>query len=89
MIGRPIIDPFHAGRDLVEGIETAIGYRTGRFTTRPIRIKAARKRLEGSGVLLRTCADFPHGNDHTAVKRLQAPRGPTTSRQRASLNAFP
>lgn len=74
MIDHSIIDPFHTERDMVEGIETAIRYRTGRFTTQPIRVKAARKRLEGTGVLLQTYVGFPHGNDHTEVKLLQARR---------------
>ncbi|MCX7889686.1 MAG: deoxyribose-phosphate aldolase [Rhodobacteraceae bacterium] len=74
MIDHSIIDPFHTERDMIEGIETAIRYRTGRFTTQPFRVAAARRRLEGTGILLQTYVGFPHGNDHTAVKVLQARR---------------
>jgi deoxyribose-phosphate aldolase len=72
MIDHSIIDPNHTEADMFAGIETAIKYRTGRFTTQPFRVKAAKKRLEGSGIALQTYVGFPHGNDHTATKVLQA-----------------
>lgn len=72
MIDHSIIDPFHTETDMEEGIDLAIRYGAGRFTTQPFRVKAARKRLEGTGVALQTYVGFPHGNDHTATKILQA-----------------
>lgn len=74
MIDHSIIDPFHTEKDMIEGIELATKYKTGRFTTQPFRVKAARKRLDGTGILLQTYVGFPHGNDHTEVKLLQAKR---------------
>ena len=56
------------------GIELACEYRTGRFTTQPFRVKAARALLDGTGVALQTYVGFPHGNDVTEVKVLQARR---------------
>lgn len=74
MIDHSIIDPFHTEADMIAGIELAKAYKTGRFTTQPFRVKATRKLLEGSGILLQTYVGFPHGNDHTEVKQLQARR---------------
>ena len=74
MIDHSIIDPFHTHDDMIQGIDTAIRYQTGRFTTQPFRVKEARKRLEGTGIRLQTYVGYPHGNDHTEVKRLQAQR---------------
>ena len=72
MIDHSIIDPNHTEDDMIAGIETAVAQGAGRFTTQPFRVTAARKRLEGTGVALQTYVGFPHGNDHTAVKKLQA-----------------
>lgn len=72
MIDHSIIDPNHTEADMYAGIDVALKYQTGRFTTQPFRVKAARKRLEGSGVALQTYVGFPHGNDHTETKLLQA-----------------
>ncbi|MFV0332647.1 MAG: deoxyribose-phosphate aldolase [Tropicimonas sp.] len=72
MIDHSIIDPNHTEADMHEGIDVALKYRTGRFTTQPFRVMAARKRLDGTGIALQTYVGFPHGNDHTATKRLQA-----------------
>ncbi len=72
MIDHSIIDPNHTEDDMIAGIETAIEYRTGRFTTQPFRVKSAKKRLEGKGIALQTYVGFPHGNDYTPTKVLQA-----------------
>jgi deoxyribose-phosphate aldolase len=72
MIDHSIIDPNHTEADMHAGIDLAIKYRAGRFTTQPFRVRAARKRLESTGVALQTYVGFPHGNDHTATKVLQA-----------------
>ncbi|WP_018897664.1 deoxyribose-phosphate aldolase [Rhizobium sp. 2MFCol3.1] len=72
MIDHSIIDPNHTEADMIAGIESAIEYRAGRFTTQPFRVKAAKKRLDGKGIALQTYVGFPHGNDYTATKVLQA-----------------
>lgn len=72
MIDHSIIDPNHTEDDMFAGVDLAVRYRTGRFTTQPFRVKSAKKRLEGTGVALQTYVGFPHGNDHTATKLLQA-----------------
>lgn len=72
MIDHSIIDPNHTEEDMLKGIDLAVRYRTGRFTTQPFRVTTARKRLEGSGVALQTYVGFPHGNDLTATKLVQA-----------------
>lgn len=72
MIDHSIIDPNHTEEDMIAGIDLAVRYGTGRFTTQPFRVKAARRRLDGTGVALQTYVGFPHGNDHTATKLLQA-----------------
>ena len=72
MIDHSIIDPNHTEADMRAGIELACRYRTGRFTTQPFRVRAARQLLAGTGIALQTYVGFPHGNDVTAVKVLQA-----------------
>src|SRR5262245_41807506 len=72
MIDHSIIDPHHTEADMNAGIDLALKYRIGRFTTQPFRVKAAKKRLAGTGIALQTYVGFPHGNDHTATKVLQA-----------------
>jgi len=72
MIDHSIIDPNHTEDDMLAGIDLAVRYRTGRFTTQPFRVRAAKRRLDGTGVALQTYVGFPHGNDHTATKLLQA-----------------
>jgi deoxyribose-phosphate aldolase len=74
MIDHSIIDPNHTETDMYAGIDLALKYRVGRFTTQPFRVKAAKRRLDGSGVALQTYVGFPHGNDHTATKLVQARR---------------
>lgn len=72
MIDHAIIDAHATETDMVAGIELAIRYQTATFVTQPYRVKAARKRLEGSGVLLQTTVSFPFGHDRTPVKLEQA-----------------
>jgi deoxyribose-phosphate aldolase len=72
MIDHSIIDPNHTEADMHAGIDLALRYKAGRFTTQPFRVKAARRRLEATGIKLQTYVGFPHGNDHTATKLLQA-----------------
>jgi deoxyribose-phosphate aldolase len=72
MIDHSIIDPNHTDDDMRAGIELACTYRTGRFTTQPFRVRRAKGLLEGTGIALQTYVGFPHGNDKTAVKVLQA-----------------
>ena len=72
MIDHSIIDPNHTEADMRAGIELACRYRAGRFTTQPFRVKAAKSLLAGTGIALQTYVGFPHGNDVTAVKVLQA-----------------
>ena len=74
MIDHSIIDPNHTEADMRAGIELACRYRTGRFTTQPFRVKAAKALLAGTGIALQTYIGFPHGNDVTAVKVVQAKR---------------
>lgn len=72
MIDHSIIDPNHTEDDMRAGIELACRYRAGRFTTQPFRVKAAKRLLAGTGIALQTYVGFPHGNDKTEVKVLQA-----------------
>ena len=74
MIDHSIIDPNHTEEDMHAGIELARHYKVGRFTTQPFRVRAARVLLDGSGIALQTYVGYPHGNDVTAVKVLQAQR---------------
>jgi deoxyribose-phosphate aldolase len=74
MIDHSIIDPNHTDRDMRAGIELARKYRTGRFTTQPFRVRSAKALLAGTGIALQTYVGFPHGNDVTEVKVLQAKR---------------
>lgn len=74
MIDHSIIDPNHTHDDMLAGIDLAVKYQAGRFTTQPFRVKDAKARLEGTGVALQTYVGFPHGNDHTEIKLLQARR---------------
>lgn len=72
MIDHSIIDPNHTYEDMVAGIELAVARKTGRFVTQPFRVAEAKQLLAGTGIKLQTYVGYPHGNDKTAVKRLQA-----------------
>lgn len=72
MIDHSIIDPNATDADMRAGIELAIARGAGRFTTHPYRVAEAKRLLEGTGIQLQTYVGYPHGNDRTEVKQLQA-----------------
>lgn len=72
MIDHAIIDAHATEADMHAGIDLALRYRTATFVTQPFRVKAAKKRLEGSGVGLQTTVGYPFGCDHIATKVFQA-----------------
>lgn len=72
MIDHAIIDANATEADMHAGIDLALKYQTATFVTQPFRVKAARKRLDGSKVGLQTTVGFPFGHDHTAAKVFQA-----------------
>lgn len=72
MIDHSIIDPNHTEADMIAGIELAVSRGCGRFTTHPYRVARARQLLPKTGIQLQTYVGYPHGNDRTEVKQLQA-----------------
>lgn len=72
MIDHAIIDANANEAEMHAGIDLALKYRTATFVTQPFRVKAAKKRLEGTGVGLQTTVGFPFGCDHTATKVFHA-----------------
>ena len=59
MIDHAIIDPNSTDADMHAGIDLALKYRTASFVTPPFRVKAARKRLDGTGLPLQTTVGVP------------------------------
>lgn len=72
MIDHAIIDANATEDDMDAGIEVALKYRTACFVTQPFRVKAACKRLEGTGMPVQAPVGFPFGCDHRASKLLTA-----------------
>lgn len=72
MIDHSHIHPNHSHADLVNGVEIAKRWQTGRFTTQPFRVREARELLRGTGIQLQTFVGFAHGSDTTETKVTQA-----------------
>lgn len=72
MIDHAIIDANATEANMHAGIDVAVKYRTACFVTQPFRVKAACKRLEGTGIPVQSPVGFPFGCDHRASKLLTA-----------------
>lgn len=72
MIDHSLLQPVLTDDELERGIQLAIEYRVASVCIKPYAVKAAAKRLDGTGVAASTVIGFPHGGHVTRVKLYEA-----------------
>jgi deoxyribose-phosphate aldolase len=74
MIDHSLLRPTLTDSEFDEGIEVVKKYRCATVMVAPYDVKKAVKCLEGTGILVSTVVDFPHGSNLTASKVFESER---------------
>ncbi|KUJ17500.1 deoxyribose-phosphate aldolase [Mollisia scopiformis] len=74
MIDHSLLHPTLTDTEVAQGLETAKKYNVATACVKPYHIPFARKRLEGTSVLVCPVIGFPHGNSTSEVKVFEAIR---------------
>ncbi|MFW9997323.1 MAG: deoxyribose-phosphate aldolase [Candidatus Odinarchaeota archaeon] len=72
IIDHSLLHPTLTDEELIKGCELAKKYKVVSVCIKPYAVKLAAEILEGSGVLVGTVINFPHGNSRIDIKVLEA-----------------